>query len=145
MCGIAGFVGDFKAPHKSVEIMLSSLEHRGPDDQQIFLDNLFCGGMRRLSINDLEGGAQPLFNKDKSLVTFYNGEIYNYHKLRNFLEGKKFSFNTSSDGEVIPFLWNRRFFLLRWNVCHIYMGQKDKSANLGKRFSWRKTFILFKK
>ena len=105
MCGIAGFVGDFKAPHKCVEIMLSSLEHRGPDDQQIFQDNLFCGGMRRLSINDLEGGAQPLFNKDKSLVTFYNGEIYNYHKLRNFLEGKKFSFNTSSDGEVIPFLF----------------------------------------
>ena len=46
MCGIAGFVGDFKAPHKSTEIMLSSLEHRGPDDQQIFQDNLFCGGMR---------------------------------------------------------------------------------------------------
>jgi len=105
MCGIAGFVGDFKAPHKSTEIMLSSLEHRGPDDQQIFQDNLFCGGMRRLSINDLQGGAQPLFNKDKSIVTFYNGEIYNYHTLRNFLEGKKFSFNTSSDGEVIPFLY----------------------------------------
>ena len=105
MCGIAGFVGDFKAPHKSTEIMLSSLEHRGPDDQQIFQDNLFCGGMRRLAINDLQGGAQPLFNKDKSIVTFYNGEIYNYHTLRNFLEGKKFSFNTSSDGEVIPFLY----------------------------------------
>ena len=61
--------------------------------------------MRRLAINDLQGGAQPLFNKDKSIVTFYNGEIYNYHTLRNFLEGKKFSFNTSSDGEVIPFLY----------------------------------------
>ena len=105
MCGIAGFVGEFSRSEENLSLMLASLQHRGPDDQQTFFDKPFCGGMRRLSINDLEGGAQPLFNENKDIVTLYNGEIYNYGSLRSLLEGKNFRFKTSSDGEVIPFLY----------------------------------------
>ena len=105
MCGIAGFVGEFNRSEESLSLMLASLQHRGPDDQQTFFDKPFYGGMRRLSINDLEGGAQPLFNENKEIVTLYNGEIYNYGSLRSLLEGKNFRFKTSSDGEVIPFLY----------------------------------------
>ena len=105
MCGIAGFVGEFKKSEENLHLMLSSIEHRGPDDQQTFFDKPFYGGMRRLSINDLEGGSQPLLNQEKDIVTFYNGEIYNYKSLRSHLESKNFTLKTSSDGEVIPFLY----------------------------------------
>ena len=105
MCGIAGFVGEFKKSEENLHLMLSSIEHRGPDDQRTFFDKPFYGGMRRLSINDLEGGSQPLLNQKKDIVTFYNGEIYNYKSLRSHLESKNFTLKTSSDGEVIPFLY----------------------------------------
>ena len=88
MCGIAGFVGEFNRSEESLSLMLASLQHRGPDDQQTFFDKPF-GGMRRLSINDLES-AQPLFNENKEIVTLYNGEIYNYGSLDLFLKVRIF-------------------------------------------------------
>ena len=77
MCGIAGYkYGTFLAPTVLLN-MVESLRHRGPDSKGFYQDKDFHGGMRRLSINDIEGGGQPLFNKDKTVVLLYNGEIYN--------------------------------------------------------------------
>ena len=57
--------------------MLETMFHRGPDSFGTYISGHFSGGMRRLSINGVESGDQPLFNQDKTLVMFYNGEIYN--------------------------------------------------------------------
>jgi asparagine synthase (glutamine-hydrolysing) len=81
--------------------MVSALRHRGPDSSGYYDDGDYHAGMCRLSINDLSGGDQPLFNADRSVVLLYNGEIYNYWKLRRELESKCHLFKTGSDGEVI--------------------------------------------
>ncbi len=77
--------------------------HRGPDGEGFYEDpaNRFFMGMRRLSIIDLEGGSQPIFNEDGSLAVCYNGEIYNYVELREELEARGHRFRTHADTEVI--------------------------------------------
>lgn len=106
MCGIAGLLGEFADRGTVLKRMLDSMVHRGPDEQGTYLDEHFAGGMRRLSINDLHGGSQPLYNHDKSVLLFYNGEIYNSGKLRRELEAKGIRFRTHSDGEVIAHLYD---------------------------------------
>ena len=97
MCGIVGLLNIFENREFDLQNMLNAIFHRGPDDEGTFFDNQFAGGMRRLSINDLNNGSQPLFNFDKSIVLFYNGEIYNYPQLRNELESEGVKFRTHSD------------------------------------------------
>jgi len=106
MCGIAGLFGNFNDRQIQLRGMLSSLYHRGPDEEGEYIDELFAGGMRRLSINDLHGGSQPLYNEDKSVILFYNGEIYNSRELRKELEAKGKHFRSHSDGEVIAHLYD---------------------------------------
>ena len=85
--------------------ILDTMVHRGPDASGTYTSSGFFGGMRRLSINDIKTGNQPLYNHDRSLVLFYNGEIYNYHQLKeNWAKGVKF--RTRSDGEVIIHLFD---------------------------------------
>lgn len=79
--------------------------HRGPDGQGEFCDKQVAMGMRRLSIIDLKGGWQPLYNEDKSLVLIMNGEIYNYIELTASLKARGHGFSTHSDGEVILHLY----------------------------------------
>ena len=105
MCGIAGYI-NLNECENSINEMLQCLSHRGPDDLSILKIDNFIGGMVRLSINDLEKGAQPLYNSDKSVVLFYNGEIYNSPQLRKKLESKGYIFRTRSDGEVICHLYD---------------------------------------
>lgn len=104
MCGIAGMVtlaGD-RLPSKTLlQNMCDTIQHRGPDDEGIAVFGRVGVGMRRLSIIDVAGGAQPIFNEDKSICTVFNGEIYNYRQLRSTLEGCGHTFRTSSDTEVI--------------------------------------------
>lgn len=108
MCGICGFY-EYKS-HKpaSGEVladMLHILHHRGPDDSGAHFDNDLAMGMRRLSIIDLSGGKQPITNEDGTIVTVFNGEIYNYRELRDELESRGHTLATESDTEVIVHLY----------------------------------------
>ena len=101
VCGIFGFVGF--AEEGLLRRMADCLEHRGPDGEGYYEDepNRFHMGQRRLSIIDLEGGDQPIYNEDRSLAICYNGEIYNYVELREELEEKGHRFTTRTDTEVV--------------------------------------------
>jgi asparagine synthase (glutamine-hydrolysing) len=68
MCGIAGVVSGQSEQLSRLTAMLDSLVHRGPDDAGEYVDAQVALGQRRLSIIDLEGGRQPLFNEDRSLA-----------------------------------------------------------------------------
>jgi asparagine synthase (glutamine-hydrolysing) len=105
MCGIAGYKSARNFASGTIERMVAALRHRGPDSSGYYRDADYHAGMCRLSINDLSGGDQPLFNADRSVVLLYNGEIYNYRELRRELESKGHVFRTGSDGEVICHLY----------------------------------------
>lgn len=85
--------------------MVEALHHRGPDSEGFYHSSHYHAGVRRLRINDLVTGDQPLFNEDKSIILFYNGEIYNAPQLRKDLESKGYQFRSRSDGEVICHLY----------------------------------------
>lgn len=103
MCGIAGtYHSDgSSADRELVERMTRSIAHRGPDGAGFHFDREVGLGHRRLSIIDLEGGSQPIFNEDDSIAVVFNGEIYNYIELRQELEQAGHRFRTHSDTEVI--------------------------------------------
>ena len=107
MCGIAGIAAWRRTPpaREDVTRMCDAMVHRGPDDAGYLVEDSVALGMRRLSIIDLSGGHQPIFNEDGSVAVFYNGEIYNYLELRAELEAKGHRFATNSDTEVIVHLW----------------------------------------
>lgn len=81
--------------------MCGAMLHRGPDEEGSIIKDGVALGMRRLSIIDLTGGSQPIYNEDRSIHCVFNGEIYNYMELRNDLEGRGHIFRTHSDTEVI--------------------------------------------
>ena len=103
MCGICGVIGGTEpdANQAIVRQMMYQMCHRGPDDAGIFVDRSVSFGMRRLSIVDLDGGHQPVFNEDGTVVVVFNGEIYNFQQLRHTLETLGHCFRTASDTEVI--------------------------------------------
>lgn len=108
MCGIAGIVDATRESNITealVREMCDRIIHRGPDDEGIFVDDGAGLGMRRLSIIDLSGGHQPVFNEDHSAWIVYNGEIYNFPELRAELEGHGHRFYTRTDTEVIIHLY----------------------------------------
>lgn len=107
MCGIAGIVNTDPARDIAMRRMLDALQHRGPDGEGIYHDELVTLGHRRLSIIDLAGGQQPLCNADRSVLLVCNGEIYNYRELRRQLELDGYRFLTHSDCEVIIALYER--------------------------------------
>ncbi len=108
MCGIAGFWIKKSATEQAQHLlgrMNSCLTHRGPDEDGFFTEGPVGLANRRLSILDLAGGRQPVFNEDRSLVVVYNGEIYNYPELRTELEAKGHRFATRTDTEVLVHLY----------------------------------------
>src|SRR5580698_4716935 len=108
MCGIAGIVsaqsGD-RIDAETIHRMCQSIVHRGPDDEGLFVKDGTGLGMRRLSIIDVAGGHQPVFNEDRSIWVVYNGEIYNFPELRRDLEARGHRFSTHTDTEVIVHLY----------------------------------------
>ncbi|PLS28605.1 asparagine synthase (glutamine-hydrolyzing) [Bifidobacterium parmae] len=103
MCGIAGFVNDDPIDVKCpvIKRMTDIIAHRGPDSEGKYVDGHVALGHRRLSIIDLGGGQQPIYNEDGNLVITFNGEIYNYQPLRAQLIEAGHTFTTESDTEVL--------------------------------------------
>jgi len=104
MCGITGIASLNGTPppsYQQLEMMCNTLVHRGPDEQGMDIAHGIALGMRRLSIIDVTGGSQPIFNEDRSVRTVFNGEIYNFKQLRNDLERHGHQFTTDSDTETI--------------------------------------------
>jgi asparagine synthase (glutamine-hydrolysing) len=107
MCGIVGILRLEGAHPRSEELhaMCDVLRHRGPDSGGVFLCADLGLAMRRLSIIDLEGGAQPVRNEDATVWAVFNGEIYNFRELRDDLERRGHAFQSGSDTEVIVHLY----------------------------------------
>ena len=108
MCGIVGVA--YRDPARTVapetiRAMCGAIRHRGPDDEGIALAGHAGIGMRRLSIIDLAGGAQPIANEDGRSAIVCNGEIYNYKELRTALAARGHRFRTGSDVETILHLY----------------------------------------
>jgi len=104
MCGIAGiFHVDPATAVVSTDLkrMTAVLQHRGPDEGSVYVDGTVGLGHRRLSIIDVAGGGQPIFNEDGTKAIVFNGEIYNYAALRDRLVARGHRFATRSDTEVI--------------------------------------------
>jgi len=103
MCGIAGILNFNISPREEeiVKAMTDRLLHRGPDGEGYYHDREIALGHRRLAIIDLEGGSQPIFNEDKTIVVIYNGEIYNFHEIKHDLLARGHVFRTATDTEVI--------------------------------------------
>jgi len=108
MCGIVGIFDTRGAAPIDTGLlrrMNDSQFHRGPDGEGLFVDPGIGLGHRRLSIIDLAGGAQPLFNEDDSVVVVYNGEIYNFQELFEELAARGHRFRTHCDTEAIVHAW----------------------------------------
>src|SRR5947209_369077 len=100
MCGILGSLTN-AASAQTRDAALARLHHRGPDDGGTWQDGQVFLGMRRLSIIDLAGGQQPIWNEDHTCCIVYNGELYNFQDLRPQLEARGHVFRTRSDTEVV--------------------------------------------
>ncbi len=106
MCGIAGIFGS--GDRAAVEAMVSSIRHRGPDDNGLYVDDRIALGHARLSIIDLTpGGHQPMFNAAGTIGIVYNGEIYNYREEREKLIRSGWQPRSTSDTEVLIALYER--------------------------------------
>jgi asparagine synthase (glutamine-hydrolysing) len=109
MCGIFGWLlpPDRQPGRNVLESLTNRLAHRGPDGSGFWTGDTENGsyeiafGHRRLSIIDIEGGAQPMASDDGRIVLVFNGEVYNYVELRDELKGKGHVFRTASDTEVL--------------------------------------------
>ena len=111
MCGIAGIVyrdRDRPVPESLVRRMCTALRPRGPDDEGLYVQGAVGLGMRRLSIIDLSGGQQPIFNEDNSKVIVFNGEIYNYQELRRGLADRGHTIRSAGDTETVLHLYEER-------------------------------------
>ncbi len=101
MCGFVGFSGKLENKKEILNKMMDRIIHRGPDSEGEFISENIALGFRRLSIIDLEGGSQPIFNEDGSVVIVYNGETYNFPELREELVADGHTFATDTDTEVL--------------------------------------------
>jgi len=110
MCGIAGWANleNKPSPNTSEAVlhqMCEQMKHRGPDSEGLWLDESVALGMRRLSIIDLHTGEQPVYSEDKSIVVVMNGELYNFREVRADLEKRGHKFETQTDTEILPHLY----------------------------------------
>jgi asparagine synthase (glutamine-hydrolysing) len=108
MCGICGRLNFEKGASVQpalIRAMMDAIRHRGPDDEGLYIASEVGLGFRRLSIIDLNSGHQPISNEDGAIWIVFNGEIYNYRELREFLLSKGHVFKTQTDTEVIVHLY----------------------------------------
>ena len=108
VCGIAGiynYKNDQPINEATLRRMTGALVHRGPDDEGFYVAGRIGLGHRRLSIIDVDGGRQPIFNEDGSIAVILNGEIYNYRELAALVEARGHRLRTRSDTETIVHLY----------------------------------------
>ncbi|MBS1788376.1 MAG: asparagine synthase (glutamine-hydrolyzing) [Acidobacteria bacterium] len=108
MCGIAGIYNyqtDQPIQESVLRRMTDALAHRGPDDEGFYVAGRIGLGHRRLSIIDVAGGRQPMFNEDSSIAVILNGEIYNYRELAALVVARGHQLKTQSDTETIVHLY----------------------------------------
>ncbi len=104
MCGIAGifhYTSSQRVAQDTLSGMLVRIQHRGPDESGIYLNQNVGLGHVRLSILDLETGHQPMSDEEGAHWIVFNGEIFNYIELREELKAKGYRFRTTSDTEVL--------------------------------------------
>ena len=129
MCGIAGFVNRAgeAADRDLLARMTATIAHRGPDGDGMHVDGPVGLGHRRLSIIDVDGGAQPMSNEDGTVWVTFNGEIYNDPALRARLLTQGHTFRTGCDTESLVHLYeehgpgfarhlNGQFALAIWDI-----------------------------
>lgn len=155
MCGIAGIAGPLDKGRclEVVQRMTDAIVHRGPDDEGIWAEDGFGFGMRRLSIIDLSGGHQPMWDDRTGLGVVFNGEIYNYRDLRQSLGPE--NFRTSSDTEVVlrslgirgldaVHSWNGMFAVAAWDVREKkLLLLRDRIGVKPLYYFWNGTNLLF--
>lgn len=105
ICGIFHYKKKGRIDPSIIKNMLRAMRHRGPDGSDTFLSENIALGFNRLSFLDLEGGMQPLWNEDQTIVMVCNGEIFNFKELREDLLRKGHYFRTGTDVEVILHLY----------------------------------------
>jgi asparagine synthase (glutamine-hydrolysing) len=111
VCGICGvaFVSRGTKAESRVRAMTAAMRHRGPDEEGFLTGDArapgLALGMRRLSIIDLAGGHQPIWNETKDVAVIFNGELYNYRDLRERLSLCGHRFATKSDTEILVHAW----------------------------------------
>lgn len=137
MCGIVGFINknsDKKINKKNLNDMITSISHRGPDSNGIYIDDFISLGHLRLSIVDDKKGKQPF--KYKEYVMIYNGEIYNYKELKKMLIEKGYKFKTNSDTEVLLIGYyeykEKILDLLKGMFSFVIYNKKDNSLFIAR-------------
>lgn len=105
ICGIFNYQNKKKIDHSILNKILEAMKHRGPDGSDTLLSEDIALGFNRLSFLDLEGGMQPIWNENKTIVMVCNGEIFNFVELRDELLEKGHQFWTKTDVEVILHLY----------------------------------------
>ncbi|HMV84516.1 MAG TPA: amidotransferase 1, exosortase A system-associated [Blastocatellia bacterium] len=108
VCGLAGiyhYQNELQIDEAVLRRMTGVLAHRGPDDDGFYVVGRIGLGHRRLSIIDVAGGRQPIFNEDQSIAIVFNGEIYNYRELARLVESRGHRLRTRSDTETIVHLY----------------------------------------
>jgi asparagine synthase (glutamine-hydrolysing) len=158
MCGIAGIIdlaGSRPIPPGILTRMADAITHRGPDDDG-YLEEPGVGlANRRLSIVGLHDGKQPIYNQDRSVVTVFNGEFFDYPEVKAKLEAKGHVFRTHCDTELIPHLWEDhqegmfehlkgQFALAVWDRRrHCVILARDRFGILPLFFSVQGDWLLF--
>ncbi|MBX9850852.1 MAG: asparagine synthase (glutamine-hydrolyzing) [Cytophagaceae bacterium] len=142
MCGIAGIYKFHQQEVRNAEVekLIKPLHHRGPDGSGIYINCQAGLGHKRLSIIDLsESGSQPMPNENKSIWVICNGEIYNFHNLRNKLIKKGHQFRSGSDSEILVHLYEEyrekpEFFLeeVRGMFAFALWDEKKQRMILGR-------------
>ncbi|MDY6792892.1 MAG: asparagine synthase (glutamine-hydrolyzing) [Thermodesulfobacteriota bacterium] len=138
MCGIAGII-NFSSKEDMQDLlrrMIGLLHHRGPDASGIYVDSNAGLAHARLSIIDLSGGVQPIYNEDQSVWIVFNGEIFNYPELREGLILRGHRFYTQTDTEVMVHLYEEQgpemIKNLNGQFAFALWDQKKKNLMLGR-------------
>ena len=132
MCGICGFIGEVEKSKAVLKRMMDKIAHRGPDDEGMYVDEHAAIGHRRLSIIDLNHGAQPMYNETGDIAIVFNGEIYNHLDVRKELIAKGHVFANESDTECLVHAYEEygtdMLSKLRGMFSFVIWDSKNKTA-----------------